>query len=229
MATMITMIALASAAAIFFMVVRVLKGGIYGMLAKTLASLFFIALGVAGAVSLYPNIDKGVIIVLLGLVLGLVGDIVLDLKVVYRESSDIYLNAGMISFAIGHIVYFIALLLLAGFDAAIFLSCLAITIPISVGMLFSSRLMKINFGKFLAHAITYTVILTFMSIYTIALSIYDTRYILMAVGMVLFLLSDLVLSPMYFAGKQDDKVLCVINHTLYYAAQICIATFLFFI
>ena len=89
--------------------------------------------------------------------------------------------------------------------------------------------MKINFGKFLAHAITYTVILTFMSIYTIALSIYDTRYILMAVGMVLFLLSDLVLSPMFFAGKQDDKVLCVINHTLYYAAQICIATFLFFI
>ena len=133
----------------------------------------------------------------------------------------------MISFAIGHIVYFIALLLLADLTPPFsFLVCH--NHPISVGILFL-KADENKFRKFLAHAITYTVILTFMSIYTIALSIYDTRYILMAVGMVLFLLSDLVLSPMYFAGKQDDKVLCVINHTLYYAAQICIATFLFFI
>ena len=38
---MITMIALASAAAIFFMVVRVLKGGIYGMLCQDAGVVVF--------------------------------------------------------------------------------------------------------------------------------------------------------------------------------------------
>lgn len=229
MTAMITMIALAAASAIFFMVVRVLKGGVYGVLTKTLASLVFIALGVTGAISLAPNINSAAIVILLGLVFGLVGDIVLDLKVVYPQSNDTYLNAGMISFAIGHIIYFIAVIMLIDFKYTTLLASLAITIPISVAILFASRGMKINFGKFIVHAITYTVILTFMSVYTIALAINDTRFILMAVGMVLFLLSDLVLSPMYFAGKQDDKLMCIVNHTLYYGAQICIATFIFFI
>ncbi len=229
MTAMIIMIALASASAIFFMVVRVLKGGIYGMLTKALASLFFIALGVTGAISLAPNIDSAVIVILLGFVLGLVGDIVLDLKVVYRESSDIYLNAGMISFTIGHVVYLIAVIMLISFKATTLLACVAITIPISILILLASQKMNVQFGKFIVHSITYLLLLTFMSVYTIAIAISDTRFILMAVGMVLFLLSDLVLSPMYFAGKQDDKLMCVINHTLYYAAQICIATFIFFI
>ena len=46
--------------------------------------------------------------------------------------------------------------------------------------------------------------------------------------MVLFLLSDLVLTQMYFGGKPRDKVLCTVNHALYYAAQICIACYVFF-
>lgn len=229
MTAMIIMIALAAASAIFFMVIRVLKGGIYGMLTKALASLFFIVLGVTGAISLAPYIDRAAVLILLGLVLGLIGDIVLDLKVVYPESNDDYLNAGMISFAISHIVYFIAVVMLITFKVTTFLICLGITVPVSILILLASQKLKVNFGKFIVHAITYLVLLAFMSIYTIAIAITDTRFILMAVGMVLFLLSDLVLSPMYFAGKQDDKLMCIINHTLYYGAQICIATFIFFI
>ena len=229
MAAMIVLIVLASLAAIFFMYVRVTKGGIYGLLTKTLASILFVALGVAGAMSLYPDIAPAAVLIIMGLVMGLVGDIVLDLKVVYRESSDIYLNAGMISFAIGHFVYLAAIIMLIKFDLSILFASIAITIPISVGILIASKYMKLDFGKFLLHAIAYTVILTFMTVYTIALSIYDSRFILMAVGMALFLLSDLVLSPMYFGGKQDDKLMCIVNHALYYAAQICIASFIFII
>jgi hypothetical protein len=229
MTAMIPLIVLASLATVFFIVVRVTKGGVPGLLTKTFASVCFIALGVAGALSLYPHIEKSAILILFGLVMGLIGDIVLDLKIIYPESNDLYLNSGMISFGVGHFLYLAAIILLISFNLNTLLVCIAITLPISALIMFASKLIKIHFGKFIVHAVLYTIILVFMSVYTIVLAIADTKLSLMAVGMVLFLLSDLVLSPMYFAGKQDDKFMCVANHTLYYAAQICIAAFIFFI
>jgi hypothetical protein len=38
-----------------------------------------------------------------------------------------------------------------------------------------------------------------------------------------------VLSTQYFGGKPDDKLLIIVNHLLYYAAQICIASVFFVI
>lgn len=228
MATMIVFIVLACAATALFLVVRVTKGGVPGVLTKIVASLFFITLGVAGVMSA-KTVDKAAILILFGLVMGLVGDIVLDLKVVYPQSNDLYLNAGMISFGIGHFMYLAALLLLIRFNLTTLLVTIAITLPLAALIMFSSKFMKINFGKFLVNSVLYAVILTFMSVYTIAISIADPKFVLFAVGMVLFLLSDLVLSPMYFGGKQDDKMMCILNHVLYYGAQICIAAFIFII
>ena len=62
----------------------------------------------------------------------------------------------------------------------------------------------------------------------VCITMNSSYMVLFAVGMVLFLLSDIVLTQMYFGGKPRDKVLCTVNHTLYYAAQICIACFVFF-
>lgn len=228
MATMIVFLVLACAATALFLVVRVTKGGVPGVITKTVASLCFIALGVAGAMSA-DKIEKSAVLILFGLVMGLVGDIVLDLKVVYPESNDLYLNAGMASFGIGHFLYLAALLLLIRFNLTTLLVSIAITLPLAALIMFSSKFMKINFGKFLIHSISYAVILTFMSVYTIAISISNPKFVLFAVGMVLFLLSDLVLSPMYFGDKKDDKMFCILNHVLYYGAQICIAAFVFVI
>ena len=51
----------------------------------------------------------------------------------------------------------------------------------------------------------------------------------LSIGFVLFLLSDLVLSMQYFGDKLHDKKLIIINHSLYYLAQIIIAMFLFLV
>lgn len=229
MVTMIIFLVLAIAAAIFFLYVRVTKGGVAGVLTKTLASVCFIALGVAGVVSQSPNIDKASVFILFGLIMGLVGDIILDLKVVYPESNDMYLNAGMISFGIGHALFITAIIMLITFNLTSLLVSIAITIPIAAAVMLSAKPMKIDFGKFFIHSLSYAVILTFTSVYAISIAITDTRFVLLAIGMVLFLLSDLVLSPMYFGGKQDDKFMCIANHALYYGAQICIASFIFLI
>ncbi|MGI6213261.1 MAG: lysoplasmalogenase family protein [Christensenellales bacterium] len=228
------MLTAACAAVIMFLFIRVIKGGIPGLLAKTVASIGFMCLGFAGLAQMGAYNSFGIFI-MLGLLFGLIGDIVLDLKVIYKESGDIYLNAGMISFGISHIIYFIGVFLLAGFlDPSFALTkpiiiCAAVTLPISAGILFSSKFLNVKFGKFFVHALVYTLLLVFMALFSTYLAFNMPELKILAIGFVLFLLSDLVLSTQYFGGKPDDKLLIIVNHLLYYAAQICIASVFFVI
>ena len=67
-----------------------------------------------------------------------------------------------------------------------------------------------------------------MRFISVIIGVYEPIFFIFASGIVLVLLSDLVLSMMYFGGKQDNKVLCVINHVLYYIGEILVMAFLFF-
>ena len=89
------------------------KGGVVAMFAKTAASLGFISIAVAG---LYEGASRAALFVLFGLVFGLIGDMVLDLKVVYLEKPEegVYLTGGMASFGIGHIMFLTAICLFVG-------------------------------------------------------------------------------------------------------------------
>ena len=97
---------------VVFMVLRLTvatkseAGGVAAMFAKAAASLGFIAIAIAG---LYEGADnfRAALFVLAGLVFGLIGDIVLDLKVVYLERPEegVYLTGGMVSFGAGHVMF----------------------------------------------------------------------------------------------------------------------------
>ena len=84
---------------VVFMVLRLTvatrsaSGGVTAMFAKAAASVAFIAIAVAG---LYEGAPRTGLFVLAGLVFGLIGDIVLDLKVVYLEQPEegVYLTGG---------------------------------------------------------------------------------------------------------------------------------------
>lgn len=238
--SVILMMVAASVLALLFLVVRVtfgnrsVKGGICAMYAKALASLGFIMVGIIG---IYQGVDniQAAILIIFGLIMGLIGDIVLDLKVVYngKEEEGTYLTGGMVSFGIGHIVYFIAILLFLAdtsyVTGALIGICVAISVVLSAAiMLVGKFVLKFDFGKFIVHSCTYAFMLTFMSAFSIALLIVMDTLIMLpfAIGMILFLLSDIVLTQMYFGGKKKDNVLCIINHILYYAAQISIAAFI---
>ena len=77
---------------VVFMVLRLTvatkseRGGVVAMFAKTAASLGFISIAVAG---LYEGASRAALFVLFGLVFGLIGDMVLDLKVVYLEKPEL--------------------------------------------------------------------------------------------------------------------------------------------
>ena len=90
-----------------FIVLRVTKGGVIALYAKTIASVAFLSLGLYGAYLYGLNLVS--LFIILGLICGLLGDIVLDLKIVYNKDENMHLNAGMTCFGVGHFCYFVAL------------------------------------------------------------------------------------------------------------------------
>lgn len=212
--------------AMLFIVIRAKFGGLGGVLTKTLASFAFVASAIVIIGFRYVDSSTRTVmsLVTIGLLLGMIGDILLDLKVVYPGNDKYYLNAGMLSFGLGHLAYFSAFS-----THAINMNCdLLMPILVSLGcgavltvtIMFVSKKMKLEFGNFLWQTIAYSFVLTFMTVFTLVLAIANGGLWLTFVGMLLFILSDIVLSMQYFGGKLDSKPLIVVNHALYYAAQI---------
>ena len=220
-----------------FLVVRVAKGGAYGILTKILASFAFMVVAIVGTVK--TGMTTFAMFVVLGLLCGLIGDFVLDNKVVYKEHENIYLNAGMLSFGIGHVFYFVAATILmvslgvqkVGMNLSTFniLISLAVSVVATTGIMLLSKPMKLDFGKFFFQTLAYTLILTFMSAYSVALAIAVPTLWTFAVGICLIFLSDLILSNQYFGGQQDNKLFIVLNHAIYYLGQLFIAVTLFLV
>ena len=198
---------------------------VYSLCLKISASVCFIisaifAINAVGA----TNIS---LLIIVGLIFGLVGDVLLDLKIMYPKQDNEYFVSGTFSFAIGHFFYFLALImyncevipnnLIWNIIAGLVIATLLTTI-----IMLSSKKLGLNFGNMLWIVIIYSFILTFMMSFSIAIAIFVPQFWIFAVGMILFFLSDLVLSMQYFGGK-DQKIFIYINHILYYLAQIMIA------
>ena len=79
--------ALALVLAAIFIVVRVTKGGLLGVYTKTIASVGFMALGVFGLTQ--NTTTTAALFIIMGMLFGLIGDIVLDLKVVYKNDNSV--------------------------------------------------------------------------------------------------------------------------------------------
>jgi len=227
----IVLLSISTILAIIFIAVRSIKGGLIAFLLKTLASFSLVASAFVGMA--YSTTDDKLVLALIGIALlcGMIGDMVLDLKVVY-DNDKIYLNSGMLSFGIGHISYFSAYTLLAIDNGTNLLVPLLVAtggaIILTAGTILSSKTMNLNFGKYLWQTISYSLALTFMAIYSLMLAINGGSY-LVFVGFVLFFLSDIVLSFQYFGGKISSKPLIAINHALYYSAQLILLASLFLI
>lgn len=210
-----------------FILVRSKGASVFSVLTKSIASFCFIMCLMVSLI--YTKVfNEAYICLALGLVCGLIGDVLLDLKLVYKEHDNEYLRGGFVSFGIGHVFYTLALVLFAGqygIDLLVpLLVAVGAGIVLTIGTYFLTKMMKMDFGKNLVITLVYTFILNFITVLAIVLAIYNTAFISLAVGFVFFLISDLVLSMQYFGGKADSNILQVINHSTYYIAQILIAS-----
>lgn len=212
-----------------FIVVRTVYGGVYGLLTKILASLALVFSALAYT-ALEGSIKSGIIT--MGLSLGLIGDILLDLKVIYPQHNKVYLNSGMLAFGLGHICYIIAMIMYIGpeYDSLAAIGWAGVGgLCLTPLIIFVASKIGLHFENFLYQSIIYTFLLTSVTIFSIILSFTMTSMWILAVGFALFLLSDLILSMQYFGAKQDNKLLIVANHAFYYIAQIMIMCFIFLV
>lgn len=214
---------------IAFMVMCNKKRSVLGVYIKNITSIFFILTAVTGAFNntAYPDVWKFALPIVVGEVFGLMGDIYLDQKWVYPQHNDQYLNMGFISFGIGHFFYMGAMYVHAKFEVKDMLVPLAVGAVVTIVNLALEKPTKQKYGKFFAIVTVYCLVLGTMvgtSLWA-AIKTKQIAYIVFNVGSLLFLLSDVILSPMYFAIKQDRNTPLnfVLNHTTYYVGQYLIA------
>lgn len=214
-----------------FLFLRVKKGGTAGLISKAAASLCFIATAFAAM-----NVNKDFVLfgslMGFGLVLGLMGDVWLDLKWVYPKDKDLYLYSGFISFLLCHVLFNAAIYTAGALKPVHFVISAVIAVLISVGNLLLEKPMKLKFGKFRLIVFLYVAFLSLTMASAIVAAIvsgFKPLWVVMSIGAVLFTLSDMVLSGMYFGEGKNTKFNVILNHTLYYAAQFLMAATILFI
>lgn len=210
---------------LLFLYVRVKIAGVPGLLSKTFASFLFIFLAIVISMQNSVAIPYASLIVV-GLILSMLGDIFLDLKIVYPKDSDLYLYAGMLAFTVAHIFYVASLWNTFSFSLWQLFSAFLLAGFFSLLVILLEKPLKMNMGKFKTPSFLYGTFLTFTLLTSIVggnTQGFSLRWKLMLAGAVLFLISDLILSQMYFAKNKNTSLNVVLNHATYYAAQFFIA------
>ena len=213
-----------------FLVLRVQRGGIAALYAKAVASLCFIATAIAATNENRLFLDFGSWMTF-GLVFGLLGDVWLDLKWIYLQDKDSYLYSGFIFFLLGHVCFVTAVFKVGPYTPSSLIVAFAAALVIAFVAILMEKPLKMHYGKFKWIVFLYSFMLALTMTMAMTLAVitgFEKMWTVMSVGGLLFLLSDLVLSGMYFGEGKNTSFNVILNHTLYYAAQFIMAATVLF-
>ena len=200
------------------------------LMMKALSSVCFIVLGF---IAFYGSKNITSIAILAGLCMGLVGDIFLDLKMMYYKGREtvIYTFTGFGAFILGHICYLMFMFHQYGpFGKGLWMS-LVIGIIAAIAIYMTPNLMKLNYGQYHVISSVYAGLLVFVTIYSAFICFHEftAAKLLFFIGLVFFLISDLILSQIYFGRNKQLPKNFLLNHAAYYLAQILIAASIMFV
>ena len=220
-------LALGLAALCFFLSLRVKKCSAKATVSKAFVSVFFLLSWIVAA--FVKGMPPFAAFLGGGLIFGLLGDIWLDLKFCYAPDNDFYTKMGFLSFAIGH--FFFCAGVVAGvteFKPIAILPACGVALVAALVVFFGEKAMKLKYGAYKMISTLYGAVLFFMAAFAFFAALFaglkeNMHLVVMAVGGVLFVLSDLILSGTYFGEGKNRPVDIVLNHALYYAAQFVIA------
>ncbi len=233
----IILLVLGSAMSIVFIVSKVINYSLKTIIFKTIASLFFVALGILDFCLNREGSFLFKLFTVLGLFFGMLGDFFLGFKYITSgKAKKAWILIGMFAFALGHVFYIAGIL--AGFyfpGNAIFI-ILPFVLPlvfIGVYMLIA-RKVGINFGKgMLPFGIFYLYCLSSMVFSSLCMAIlhqFAMRTLIMFfVGAVFFASSDMMLTGAYFKPGKRSKTYMATYSVFYYVAQFVIAFSIFFL
>jgi uncharacterized membrane protein YhhN len=162
----------------------------------------------------------------LGLVLGLIGDMILEVQYFHENQKNEQISMGMVAFGLGHIFYILAL---SSYYAFSYWSLLIGILMVGV-VYISSKLMKIDFKSLAMMSYLYTFIIFTMVGLSVIVYINDMGQasLIFMIGALLFGISDLLLAPIYFKAEKS-KLFIIGNLATYYLGQLLIALSIVFI
>lgn len=191
---------------------------------KGMAALVFVILGfICGQQSINLEFAK---MVKLGLIFGMLGDILLNLRHLFKKIDSLIFLVGILVFLTGHIFYLLALLPLCINTLVAIIIGMVITILLLI-WIFSKIEAKITFKIFGIFYIGAIVIMTSVALINY-LNNPNTNGLIYLIGALLFTASDIILIFNTF-GKESKKYMRIANLLLYYLGQLAIALSLLFI
>lgn len=199
-------------------------GKVFGKLVtKTLASVLFFVIGILCTVATplgsgrvyYP------VLMLIGLFLGLVGDVALEYQNVFPRKREKYFLAGLTAFMFGHAFYIILFMCVAKITFLQFFAGLVAFLVLVVLM----HVLKLSFGDMHMPVMIYAAVIALMVGFAFGALVYapGLQTTMIFIGAVSFAVSDVVLAYLYFGPRRIQKKLPVINLSTYYLAQILFA------
>lgn len=197
---------------------------------KTLASMGFIGLAIFTPIINDSRFTLSNAFLIMGAICGLLGDIILD--VYYSQNNSKHLFMGFACFGVGHIFYLFSILNIATSSGSIikisvFIYTIILALIISITFILGCRILKLDFGNMSITTNIYTYILCFITIFSWIVTTINSKFLTMSIGFTLFLVSDCILSFIYFGKKRKSNLFQILNHSLYYLAQILICITLF--
>ena len=195
------------------------------LMLKTVSSLCYLLTGVFALVS-NPEFHVYGSLIIFGGALGMAGDIMLDLKGIYRKDESAYLKAGFMFFLFGHLFYSSAIIFAVRLKIWMIAICVATALIFSYLNLLSAKITKVHFGAYRGIVFVYTAILAFTLSLAVAAAFYthfSKNYLVLSAGLILFTLSDAILSGTFFGRNKEKPLYFFTNHLTYYAGQYLIA------
>ncbi len=199
------------------------KKHIAAVILKGLASLCFVTLGMLGA-KLSGN-GPAVKNITAGLILGMIADVMLNLRFAFPQIGKMIFLAGILVFLAGHVMYIIALAPMCDrlpLCAAAAVVLTALLLKWIFTRITAAKAFRI-FGVFYLGAIMLMTCISWGLLFT-APSVFTRIF---AAGAVMFLASDIILILNTFGSKQKESFR-IANIVLYYIGQLLIASALQF-
>ena len=213
-----------------YIILRIKKKLMPAIFLKIGASMLFLLTTGVSVLSAGPVVWERWKYLFLGAIIGqvfsLLGDFWLDMKDMMPAHQTAYTFAGFSSFIIGHLFFIAGLLRTYGIGAQTLLFVAGAGLLMCAIVLGTEGLMKLKYGKFKAITAVYGAVFGM----SLAASMFSFLYagrnpqaLVMNLGLVVFLLSDLVLSGTYFGENRQRPVDYILNYVFYFGGQFTIA------
>ena len=217
----------------YFLFEKIKAYSLKAVFIKTICSLLFIGLGIYSFY--HSGFHRFSPFAIMALVFGMLGDIFLEMKYVFREKDKEFTRSGFLVFGIGHILYVIGMFLEFFHDHNVLFIIVPLLLAIVMGALciILEKPFKVKYDdfKWICFAYAITLFATSFSAFSLwmANGFNNTTLLLVFIGGVFFAISDLILNTTYF-GEGHEKPFDLISNTVtYYIAQNLIAFSLFFL